>query len=457
MQDTICALATPTGGALAIVRVSGPEAIAITSKLAAAPLVGRRLLHTTITGPDGEEIDDVIITIYHAPHSYTGEDSVEISCHGSAYIATRILQLLIDAGARQAAPGEYTMRAFAAGKLDLSQAEAVADIIAAGTKAQHDVALSQMRGGYADSLKDLREQLLHISSLVELELDFSDQDVQFADRTELLRLCHDTKAHIASLTDTFVAGQAIRHGIPVAIVGKPNVGKSTLLNALLGEERAIVSQIPGTTRDTIEDTATIGGLTFRFIDTAGLRHTDDPIEQIGIDRARKAMQRAAITIMLTDTDDEPAPADLPAATILVRNKADLCSVRSEELGVRSGSHDATASAHSSFLTPHSSLLSISAKYGTGLDTLRQRLVEAAAMPDISARTAIVSNQRHYDALTRAAKYLAAVEQGLEASTPTDLISEDLRAAIDQLNQIFGQSIETKDTLNNIFKHFCVGK
>lgn len=449
MQDTICALATPTGGALAIVRVSGPEAVAMASKLARRPLDGRRLLHASLYAADGEELDDAVLTLYRAPHSYTGEDSAEIACHGSAYIAARILQELSRLGCRQAAPGEYTMRAFAAGKLDLSQAEAVADIIAAQTKAQHDVAMSQMRGGYADSLAALRGQLLRMSSLMELELDFSDQDVQFADRKELLAISHDTRQHIRQLTSTFAAGQAIRHGIPVAIVGKPNVGKSTLLNALVGEQRAIVSHIPGTTRDTIEDTAVIAGLTFRFIDTAGLRATDDPIEQIGIDRARKAMQSAAITIALTDTDDEPAPTGTSATTILVRNKADLYD------------NSDSKTIHSSILTNNSSLnnspLKISAKFGTGLDDLRRRLVEAAALPAISTRAAIVSNQRHYDALTRADKSLQAVEQGLQGEVPTDLVSEDLRDAIGQLNHIFGHAIETQDTLHSIFQNFCVGK
>jgi tRNA modification GTPase len=382
-----------------------------------------------------------LVTIFRAPHSYTGEDSVEISCHGSRYIINKVLELLVQAGCRMANPGEFTQRAYLNGKLDLSQAEAVADLIASTNKATHRLAMTQLRGGISTELSNLREQLLKLTSLLELELDFSDhEDLEFADRTQLLELALRIDAHITRLADSFHVGNALKNGIPVAIVGAPNVGKSTLLNALLGEERAIVSDIQGTTRDAIEDTIQLGGITFRFIDTAGIRHTDDQIELMGIDRSIAAAQRAQIILLMTQPG-VPYP-DIPVrddqTVIRIENKTDLDAPRPV--------------CCDSAATPP---IPISAKFNIGLDTLRQAILAAA--PKSTDSDVIVTNARHYEALTRAHSHLQRVIEGLHNNLSGDLLAEDLRLTLNTLAEVTGGQITPQETLNNIFKSFCVGK
>ena len=430
MNDTICAIATPPGGALGIIRVSGPQALSAVSTLCnvRCDSVAANTVHfTRIIDPHAaqhEPIDEAIITVFRAPHSYTGEDSVEISCHGSRYILNTVLELLVQQGCRMARPGEYTMRAYLNGKMDLSQAEAVADLIASANSATHRIAMSQLRGGISTELSRLREQLINLTSLLELELDFSDhEDLEFADRPELLALAQQTDNHITRLADSFHTGNALKNGIPVAIVGAPNVGKSTLLNALLGEERAIVSDIQGTTRDAIEDTILLGGITFRFIDTAGIRHTSDSVEQMGIERSIAAVQRAQIILMMT----EPG---VPYPDITVRNDQTLIRIENK--------------------TEH-----FQAKFGIGLDHLRQQLIDAA--PKTSDSDVIVTNARHYEVLCRAHDHLKRVINGLQQQLSGDLLSEDLRLTIDTLAEITGGQITPNEVLNNIFQHFCVGK
>ena len=424
--DTICALATAPGGALGIIRVSGPDAFSIVSALCSVRCehVAANTVHYTHI-KDGENIiDEVMVSVFRAPHSYTGEDSVEISCHGSTYILNKVLELLVQNGCRMANPGEFTQRAYLNGKMDLSQAEAVADLIASSNKATHHLAMSQLRGGISTELSRLREQLLKLTSLLELELDFSDhEDLEFADRSELLQLAQTINAHITHLAQTFHTGNALKNGIPVAIIGAPNVGKSTLLNALLGEERAIVSDIQGTTRDAIEDTMQLGGVTFRFIDTAGIRHTDDTIENLGIERSIAAAQRAQIILMMT----EPG---VPYPNIPVRDDQTVIRIENKTEGFQ-------------------------AKFGVGLDQLRQQLIDAA--PKTADNDVIITNARHYDALTRANKYLHRVLYGLQTQLSGDLLSEDLRLTLDTLAEITGGQITPNEVLGNIFKHFCVGK
>ena len=448
--DTICAPATAVGGALAIIRVSGPQAFNVVSALcsvycgaAAANTIHYTRLITPppVGGGRGETLDEVLVTIFRAPHSYTGEDSVEISCHGSRYIINKVLELLVQAGCRMANPGEFTQRAYLNGKLDLSQAEAVADLIASTNKATHRLAMTQLRGGISTELSNLREQLLKLTSLLELELDFSDhEDLEFADRKQLLELALRIDAHITRLADSFHVGNALKNGIPVAIVGAPNVGKSTLLNALLGEERAIVSDIQGTTRDAIEDTIQLGGITFRFIDTAGIRHTDDQIELMGIDRSIAAAQRAQIILLMTQPG-VPYP-DIPVrddqTVIRIENKTDLDAPRPV--------------CCDSAATPP---IPISAKFNIGLDTLRQAILAAA--PKSTDSDVIVTNARHYEALTRAHSHLQRVIEGLHNNLSGDLLAEDLRLTLNTLAEVTGGQITPQETLNNIFKSFCVGK
>ncbi len=449
-NDTICALATAPGGALAIIRVSGLEALSVVdticrSSIASAPANTIRYTHVT----DGSElIDEVVVSVYRAPHSYTGEDSAEISCHGSSYIITKILEALIANGCRMANPGEYTMRAYLNGKMDLSQAEAVADLIASTNKATHKIAMSQLRGHFSSELSSLREQLLRLTSLLELELDFSDhEDLEFADRNELLEIAQRIESHISHLVQTFEAGQALKNGIPVAIIGKTNVGKSTLLNKLLKDERAIVSDIHGTTRDTIEDTIGIQGITFRFIDTAGIRQTVDTVEQIGIERTYQAMEKARIILWLID--EEPSKEELQVmqekcegkSLIIIQNKID----KEEKI---------QASTLSS-LTTH--FITISAKFGTNIDQLEKEIYTVANIPEIKENDIIVTNARHYNALLLAQEDIQRVISGLEQNLSGDLLSEDLRMILSTLAEITGGEITPDEVLGNIFKHFCVGK
>jgi tRNA modification GTPase len=425
-QDTICAPATAMGGALGIIRVSGPDALTVVSKISSYECTGAsaNTVHYAhiISGTD--VIDESMISIFRSPHSYTGEDSAEISCHGSRYIIDKVLELLVHNGCRMARPGEFTQRAYLNGKMDLSQAEAVADLIASTNQATHHLAMSQLRGGISTELSVLREQLLRLTSLLELELDFSDhEDLEFADRTELLQIAQRIDSHISRLAASFEAGNALKNGIPVAIIGAPNVGKSTLLNALLGEERAIVSDIQGTTRDAIEDTINLQGITFRFIDTAGIRHTSDAIEQQGIQRSMAAVQRARIILMMT----EPG---VPYPAVEVRDNQTLIQIENKTE-------------------------SFQAKYGIGLDALKKQLV--ASVPSFSEGDVIVTNGRHYDALCRAQVSIRQVLAGLNDGLSGDLLSESLRETLDILAEITGGQITPQETLNNIFSHFCVGK
>ena len=460
-HDTIVALATPAGGAIGIVRLSGPDAIAITSRLfkpvagsAARPLAEARansLHYGMLCGLDGEEIDDVMVSVYHAPHSYTGENSTEISCHGSAYILRRALQACIDAGARQATPGEYTQRAYLNGKMDLSQAEAVADLISASNKATHQLALSQLKGHFSNELSLLREQLLKITSLLELELDFSDhEELEFADRSELKALAEKIDERITALAHSFETGNALKNGIPVAIIGKTNVGKSTLLNQLLHEEKAIVSDIDGTTRDVIEDTMSIHGVTFRIIDTAGIRATQDKIEKIGIERAYQKLSEAQIVLWLLDgvpTADEMADIAQHVQekkVIVLRNKIDL-------------GHQDSPIPYSTFDFQPYAELPISAKQGIGIHELEENIYSAADIPEINENSVVVTNARHYEALTRAHDSLSRVISGMDLGLSGDLLAEDLRICLEQLAEITGGQITPNEVLGNIFKHFCIGK
>ena len=453
IHDTICAIATRAGGALSVIRVSGANAVAYTDRIFQSAS-GKRLaeskantlhygtLHTLADASGAREaIDDVVVSLWRAPHSYTGDDVVEISCHGSQYIAQNIIQALIACGCRQAEPGEYTMRAYLNGKMDLSQAEAVADLIAANNKASHDLAVSQLKGHFSSELQRLRQQLLKLTSLLELELDFSDhEDLEFADRSEINDLSTEIFEKLRTLCESFKTGQALKQGIPVAIVGKTNVGKSTLLNQLLNEDKAIVSDIDGTTRDIIDGMASINGVTFRFVDTAGIRTTDDAIEKIGIERAYEQIAKAAIVVWMID--GKPTQADRDDMTrrtegkplIVVHNKADLSAETFVDNEV-----------------------AISAKRNENIQLLKEKIMEAANIPEIDENTIMVTNMRHFEALHKAMTDLQRVIDGLALGLPSDLLAEDLRLCLEDLADITGGQITSQETLNNIFQHFCIGK
>ncbi len=452
-NDTICALATASGGALGIIRISGPEAFSIVNSLCTIDCATAQAntIHYTHIIHDKEIIDESMVSIFRAPHSYTGEDSVEISCHGSRYILNKVLELLIEKGCRMANPGEYTQRAFLNGKLDLSQAEAVADLIASTNQATHKLAMSQLRGGISSELSNLREQLLIMTSLLELELDFSDhEDLEFADRSELEELAKKIDNHITKLANSFETGQALKQGIPVAIVGKTNVGKSTLLNRLLNDERAIVSDVHGTTRDTIEDIMDIQGIQFRFIDTAGIRQTTDKVEQIGINRTFQAMHKARIILWIID--QQPSQEDIQEILqniedkqlIIIQNKIDKTKDIPIDLSAINKSHTY-------------SFVQISAKHNLHLDTLESAIFQAANLPAISNSDVIISNARHYDILLRAHATMQRLLCSMQQQLSGDLLSEDLRIVLDQLSEITGGQITTNEVLGNIFTHFCVGK
>ena len=448
MKDTICALATPPGGAIAVIRVSGPDAITITDSIFLGNLSeakGYTLHFGQVLDSERKILDEVLISVFRAPHSYTGEDSTEISCHGSSYIVQQLLEALFHKGARQANPGEYTMRAFMNGKLDLSQAEAVADLIASSTQATHQMAMSQMRGQFSVELKDLQGQLLHLTSLLELELDFNDQDVEFANRQQLAELMDKAELHISELADSFQMGNAIKNGVPVAIIGAPNVGKSTLLNALVGEERAIVSNIQGTTRDLIEDTTQIGGITFRFIDTAGIRKTQNKLERMGIERSINAAEKAKIILLLTESNTSFPDIQFREDQVVLQviNKCDMSLPSSSYLFHRQ---------------PTGRLFHISAAKGDGMNLLRQALVREASLPtNLDETHSIVTNVRHFNALRQALEALRRAKQAFAKQTPTDLVAEDLRHCIHHIGEITGSEITSEDILQNIFKSFCVGK
>ena len=460
-QDTICAISTaPGSGGIAVIRISGPEAISISNNLFVPRVAGKDLLsqkaYTLRYGSikRGEElIDDVLVALFKGPHSFTGEDTIEITCHGSIYIQQQILQLLIENGCRSALPGEYTQRAFMNGKMDLSQAEAVADLIASTSAGQHKLALSQMRGGFSNELRELREQLLHITSLMELELDFSDhEELEFADRSELTHLASHIENVISRLAHSFSVGNAIKNGIPVTIIGETNAGKSTLLNVLLNEEKAIVSDIHGTTRDVIEDTVNIQGITFRFIDTAGIRETHDTIESIGIERTFQKLTQANIVLWMIDSteaiqqieqlSEKILPLCQEKQLILVFNKADLLTEPIDKLPFN--------------LPQNVQKLFISAKKKDNIQELQELLIEAAHLPSLSQNDVIVTNVRHYEALTHALDAIHRVQEGLNIGLSGDFVSQDLRECIFHLSDIVGE-VTTDQVLGNIFNKFCIGK
>ena len=465
-DDTICAIATAQGGAIGTIRVSGKEAISITDKIftpaGGAPLSERKPYTLTfghITSENGEIVDEVLVSLFRGPHSYTGEDSTEISCHGSSYILQQVMQLLVKNGCRAAGPGEFTQRAFLNGKMDLSQAEAVADLIASTSAATHRMAMSQMRGGFSRELSALREKLLHLTSLMELELDFSDhEELEFADRSELSEIASQVETVINGLVHSFSVGNAIKNGIPVAIIGETNAGKSTLLNALLNEERAIVSDIHGTTRDVIEDTMNIDGVMFRFIDTAGIRETSDEIESIGIERSFQKLDQASIVLWVIDSTEAKAQIEalkdkvIPRCEgkklILVMNKCDVTP------------ESAIFVSDTEFFSPENvcmETISISAKNRKGIVELQELLVKAAALPEVTQNDVVVSNIRHYEALTHALEAIHRVQDGLEMNLSGDLVSQDLRECLFHLAEIVGGEITNDEVLGNIFRNFCIGK
>ena len=467
-EECICALATPAGGAIGIIRLSGSEAIRLTDKVFVS-VSGKQLsaakpntLHYgEIKDKDGHTIDDVLVSVFRAPHSYTGEDSTEISCHGSRYILQQVLQRLIEVGCRQAEPGEYTRRAYMNGKMDLSQAEAVADLIASTNKATHQMALSQLKGHFSSELTLLREKLLKMTSLLELELDFSDhEELEFADRSELRALAAEIEKKITTLAHSFETGNALKQGVPVAIVGKTNVGKSTLLNRLLHEEKAIVSNIHGTTRDVIEDTTLIDGITFRFIDTAGIRKTDDVVENIGIERTYQKMEEAKIVIWLLDAlPTEVEIEDMKEKNqgkklLMVFNKIDEISF---DKAMLSSDENSQTSSSISLSDENVSILNISARTGENVSDLEQALVRAADIPEITENDVIVTSARHYEALLRADESLSRVLESMDMGMSGDIIAEDLKMVLEELGEITGGQISSQETLNNIFKHFCIGK
>ena len=480
-SDTICALATPAGGAIGIIRLSGPRALDITDKVfkrngstlsqiclkdAKPNTIHYGVLHDI----EGKDIDDVVVLVFKSPHSYTGEDSTEICCHGSQYILQQVLHTLIAAGARQADPGEYTRRAYLNGKMDLSQAEAVADLISASNKATHQMALSQLKGHFSSELSKLREQLLKMTSLLELELDFSDhEELEFADRGELKELAIKIDERITTLTRSFETGNALKQGVSVAIIGKTNVGKSTLLNRLLHEEKAIVSNIDGTTRDVIEDTTNIKGVTFRFIDTAGIRETQDTIEKLGIEKAFQKLEEAAIVLWLLDSN--PTQQEFIDITsrcqgktlLTVINKidkvpgklhTDKLTVENKESYIKEFEPDIPTSFNNiKSLNP----IFISAKLGLGIEELENRIYQAADIPEINENSVIITSARHYEALSRAHDSIQQVIIGLTSDLSGDLLAEDLRICLSELADITGGQITSLETLYNIFSHFCIGK
>ncbi len=471
-SDTICAVATAPGmGGIAVIRISGSEAIGIVDQIFSCKEVRtleRAKDRTAYFGRfthEGMMIDEGLVTCFRSPRSYTGEDVVEISCHGSIFIQQKLLEALTDQGCRIAAPGEFTRRAYLHGKMDLSRAEAVADLIASESEAQHRMALAQLRGGYSAEFTQLRERLVYLTSLMELELDFSEEDVTFADRTQLLQLLDELTEKIVGLTESFRLGNAIKRGIPVAIAGATNVGKSTLLNALLGEERAIVSDIHGTTRDTVEEVLNIDGVLFRFIDTAGLRSTGDTIEALGIDRSYEKIDKASLVLVLIDalrlSDEDyqtaliqllPRLKGKPFLTLL--NKIDTLDAQTIA---------SCQQVLSTLLATHLPadtkplILPISAKRGDGMEVLRSELRQALALPELASTDLVVSNARHHALLTTALHSLRTVRQGLTDGLPTDLLTPDLRGAISSIGEVTGEDITSDTVLHTVFAHFCIGK
>ena len=458
-EDTICAIATPAGmGGIAVARVSGPQAIDIVARRWHGAPLGNMASHTvhlgSIVDSQGQQLDQVVLTLYRGPHSFTGEDVIEIACHGSPWIQQQLLTTLIDAGCRMATGGEFTRRAVLAGRLDLSQAEAVADVIAARSQASARLALNQMRGGLSRRLTALRERLLHFVALIELELDFSEEDVEFADRSQVSALAVEIEQQISRLAQSFDAGNAIKDGVPVAIVGQTNAGKSTLLNALVHDDRALVSDIHGTTRDVIEETITIGGTLFRLIDTAGIRQSDDVIEAMGIERSYRMLDAAQVVLWVIDGTTAPLQVQTFGQQIIphchdkhliaVVNKTDLADVRPLVIALPE------------LLPVGADVVAISAHSEADVSLLQQRIVAAAALPQVDDDTVIITNARHYQALTRAGEAIRRTLDGLRDGLPGDLVSQDIRECLYHLGTITGQ-ITTDEILGEIFAHFCVGK
>lgn len=478
-EDTICAPATVPGtGAISVIRASGPEALSIADRVvrcrkgSLSAAAGYTIKFGTVCDASGAVVDEVLVSVFRAPHSYTGEDSVEISCHASSYIVSTLMDLLFEAGARAAEPGEFTQRAFLNGKMDLAQAEAVADVIASQNAAAHRIAFKQMKGGFSSELKGMRNELLELASLMELELDFSEEEVEFADRTRLDSLLEQIITHVGRLIDSFRLGNAIKNGVPVAIAGATNTGKSTLLNALLGEDRAIVSDIHGTTRDTIEETLNIDGILFRFIDTAGLRETTEIVEQIGIERTFKKISEASIVLGMIDlTRDFESTCDTireivdkvdfsSQKLILLLNKIDIAdinkNVNTYNFIVSYINNKGFKSTVGVSNDNEVKIIEISAKLGTGIDELRNILAETQKNVLADSDTTLVTNQRHVQALADARTSLLRVREGLADGLPTDLAADDLRLAIYSLSSIIGE-ISSQDVLINIFSSFCIGK
>jgi tRNA modification GTPase len=463
INTTICAISTPAGqGGIAVIRISGTEAIAICDKVFRPESKKKTIIkqkpYTLNYGQIVKEdvvIDEVLVAVFHQPLSYTGENLVEISCHGSTYIQQEILKLLIEKGCQLAKPGEFTQRAFLNGKMDLSQAEAVADVIASTSAASHRLAMNQMRGGFSKELQHLRAQLLHFVSLIELELDFGEEDVEFADRSQLIHLADDIQVIIARLAQSFGVGNVMKNGVPVVIVGETNAGKSTLLNLLLNEDKAIVSEIHGTTRDAIEDIINIQGVAFRFIDTAGIRSTSDEVEKIGIDRTFRKIEQASIIIWMIDTThfnkeieyiaDKIVPKTKHKKLIIVFNKIDKISQEEQQI------------LEEEFL-PYvpAERIYLSAKYKKNTEKLEKALLKAANLPEINADDLIVTNLRHYEALTKALESIKRVKSGLKTKLSGDFIAQDIRECMHYLGEITGE-ITSDEILGNIFERFCIGK
>jgi tRNA modification GTPase len=456
-NDTICALATPSGvGAIATIRVSGTDAFKVCQQFIQkdSSLWNSHTAHFGVFKFQGELIDEVVYTVFKGPHSFTGEDTVEISCHGSRYVQEKILQLLVQHGARQATPGEFTQRAFLNGKMDLAQAEAVADVIASSSALAHQIAFKQMRGGFSDKLKALREDLLQFVALIELELDFSEEDVEFADRTKLIALVNNLMNEVDKLCRSFEMGNVIKNGVPVVIAGKPNVGKSTLLNTLLNEERAIVSPIAGTTRDTIEETLTVENISFRFIDTAGLRETTDEIESIGVKRAMEKLKTAAIIMYLFDIQ-ESSSRDLEEIKKQLDNEIGNNQAKLIFVGNKLDKEDALQ-LNKEYEKVDAELIFISAKENLNIPALLKKLVAAVPIDFSTNEQIIVSNIRHFEALTKAQSYLEIVKSGLTENIPGDLLAQDIRQVLYHLGEISG-NISNEDVLGAIFSKFCIGK
>lgn len=460
-NDIICAISTPPGmGAIAIVRLSGEGSISLTDRVFESPS-GKKLndskaysVHFGRITCNNEILDEVLITVFRAPHSFTGEESVEISCHGSVYIQQKMVELLLEQGARLALAGEFTQRAFQNGKFDLSQAEAVADLIASESKSSHRVAMNQMRGGFARKLEDLRDKLLHFASLIELELDFAEEDVEFANRDQLYNLTEKIEKEIAGLANSFQLGNAIKSGIPVAIIGETNVGKSTLLNFLLNEDKAIVSDIHGTTRDVIEDSVNINGVVFRFIDTAGIRQTSDIVETLGIERTFQKIDQASIVLWMIDMTTSSDKIDLVAQSIIpkLKNKQLIILFNKADL-VPADQHNKFESL---FPELDAERIFISAKQQKNTDRLQELLIKKAAIPSIGEDDVIVTNLRHYEALKKALEAICRVKDGLDSGITHDFLAQDIRECMFYLGEITGQ-ITTDEILGNIFSKFCIGK